>query len=94
MGVPTGYSRLALKSTVVCAELLRRADLGGIHQGLIDLQLRHAILPADLIDARDHLFPDTHVCGQAVRDGGFLPSGAGDGQREASLVMLIHLLIV
>lgn len=61
VGIPAGHGGLALKPAVVLAEHLGRADLRGIHQGLVDFQLFCAILPADLIDAVDYFLPDIHV---------------------------------
>ena len=75
---------------MVCGKALGGAVLGGIHQGLVDLQLRHAVFPAHLVDKTDHLLPDLHVGGQvdslfwsgrlSVRHEAGCP--AGHGQRE------------
>ena len=64
VGISAGHGCLTLKLTVVRAEHLGRADLRGIHQGLIDLKSRNAVLLADLIDKSNHFLPDIHVCGK------------------------------
>ena len=48
------------------------ASLGGVHQGLVDWQLRHPIVLSGLVDEPDHLLPYFHVVSQigAVHAGG------------------------